>query len=51
MIYGQTRIEHKIGVGYCDFTLGNDKVSEDTQYDHVGIKKCLLNMASILRVY
>ena len=43
MVYGETKREHDLGSKYRTYRLGPDRVREDTEYDHVGIKNCLYN--------
>ena len=42
-MYGESRKEHEKGVKYREFKLGNEKVEERCEYDHVGVKACIFN--------
>ena len=43
MVYGETKRVHDLGSKYRTFRLGPNRVREDTEYDHVGVKNCLYN--------
>ena len=43
LVYGEEKGERVIGSKNRMYKLGNDKVNERLEYDHVGIKACVLN--------
>ena len=41
MVYGESVPEHKKFKKYRNLMLGKEKINEQTEYDHVGVKNCL----------
>ena len=42
MVYGDSKQEHIEAKQFRSFKLGKDKVDEKLEYDHVGVKVCIL---------
>ena len=43
LVYGESEAERKVGTKYRQYKLGNEKVKELVEYDHVGLKNCTGN--------
>ena len=41
MVYGESKHEAKSNAKFRNFSLGNGKVKDRREYDHVGVKNCL----------
>ena len=41
LIFGETKQEHDRGAKFRNFVLDGEKISEKTEYEHLGIKSCL----------
>ena len=42
LVYGDTKQDHLVNGKFREFKLGKDKVDEKLEYDHVGVKACVL---------
>ena len=43
LVYGESDKEKQIGINYRQYILGNERVKELVEYDHVGLKNCTGN--------